>query len=134
MKKPKTVVVAEAALAAKIAESAAAKEEVRRLDHDLNAAYAAVHQAQTDADAALPQCRMVRVQWRTGVESGMAPYVIVRRTPTGMLVVRRVGGGGESTFRWSDGQYKQAEKYRWGDGSNELRDVPAEYLPKDGAR
>lgn len=131
MKKQKTVIDAEVALSAKEADVAAAKEALKRAEDELSAAYAAVRQAQTDADAGLPQCRMVRVRWRSGKEEGGANYVIVRRTPGGMLVVRRVGGGHELKFKWAEhsGKFWQAEKAGLAMDTNELRDVPAEYLP-----
>lgn len=137
MKKPKTVVDAEAALNAKAAEVSAAKEALKRLEAELAAAYVAVRSAQTEADASLPQCRMVSVRWRSGTEEGGASYVIVRRTPGGMLVVRRVGdaSGSESKFKWAEhaGKYRRAEKGSWTSDTLELRDVPAEYLPSPSA-
>lgn len=135
MKKPKTVIEAEAALGAKAAEVTAAKETLKRLEAEHAAAYAAVRQAQTEADASLPQCGMVRVRRFGGKEEDCGRYVIVRRTPGGLLVVRRVGDAdcGESKFKFSQhrGLYVQAEKTSWSSDSRELRDVPAEYLPSD---
>lgn len=131
MKKPKTVLDAEAALIAKAAEVAAAKETLKRLEAEHGAAHNAVRDAQTEADASLPQCRMVGVS-RDGAETGGAPYVILRRTPGGMLVVRRVGdaSGGESKFKWAPhAQLFQQAKPGWYRAVLELRDVPAEYLP-----
>ncbi len=132
MKKPKTVIEAEAALSAKAAEVTAAKETLKRLEAEHAAAYAAVRQAQTDADASLPQCDMVRVRRYGGKEEDCGRFVILRRTPGGLLVVRRVGEqGGESKFKLSQhrGLYVQAEKVRWASDTRELRNVPAEYLP-----
>lgn len=134
MKKPKTVIEAEAALSAKAAEVTAATETLKRLKAEHAAAYAAVRQAQTEADASLPQCSMVRVRRYSGKEEDCGRYVIVRRTPGGLLVVRRVGDadcGGESKFKLSQhrGLYVQAEKTSWSNDTRELRDVPAECLP-----
>jgi hypothetical protein len=133
MKKPKAVIAAEEALSAKAAEVAAAKEALKRLEAEHGAAYVAVRQAQTEADAALPQCGLVRVKWRTSNEEGMGRAVILRRTPGGLLVVRRVGdaGGHEFKFKWAEysGKYRQAEKGSYTDDTRELRNVPAEYLP-----
>lgn len=133
MKKPSTVVVAEAALAAKSAEVVSAKETLERLKAELSAAYVAVRDAQTEADAALPQCRLVLVRWRSGTEEGDARVVILRRTPGGMLVVRHVGDprGAEYRFKWAPyaGRYKQAERATYTSDTRELRDVPAEYMP-----
>lgn len=133
MKKPKTVIDAEAALSAKAAEVTAAKEALKRLEAEHSAAYAAVRHAQTEADAALPQCRLVRVRWRSGNQEDMGCVAILRRTPGGMLVVRRVGEpyGHEYKFKWAEyaGKYRQAEKGGYTDDTRELRDVPAEWLP-----
>jgi len=135
MKKPKTVIAAEEALAAKTAEVVAAEQALERLKAERTEAYAAVVNAQTEADATLPQCRMVRVRGYNGKVEGGARYVIVRRTPAGMLVVRRVGdsSGGESRFKWVEAAsvYREATKGRGWFDANELRDVPAEYMPAD---
>ena len=131
MKKPKTVVDAEVALAAKAVEVAVAKEALKRLESEWGIAAAAVRQAQTEADASLPQCRFVRVR-RGGTEDGNSLVVIVRRTPGGMLVVRDVGESAslEYKFKWKahEGKYQMA-KHDGYTSTRELRDVPAEYLP-----
>lgn len=133
MKKPKTVIDAEEAASAKKAEFEAAKAGVNRLEKEWFQALAAVRAAQTDADAALPQCRLVRVRWRTSNEEDMGRVVILRRTPGGMLVVRHVGDpdGSEYKFKWAEyaGRFRQAEKGSCTSDTRELRDVPAEYLP-----
>ena len=127
------MVEAEAALSAKAAEVTAAKEALKRLESEHGAAYAAVRQAQTDADAALPQCRMVRVRLSTSNEEDMGRMVILRRTPGGTLVVRHVGepDGNEYKFKWAEysRKFRQAEKSGYTYDTRELRDVPADYLP-----
>lgn len=136
MKKPKTVVDAEAALAAKAAEVAAAEEALKLLKSELGIAYAAVRQAQIEADAELPQCRMVSVRWRNGNIDYMGCVVILRHTPGGMLVVRKVGepDGSAYKFKWAEYalRYRQAEKVGHISDTRELRDVPAEYMPVGG--
>jgi hypothetical protein len=133
VKKPKTVIEAEAVASVKKAEFEAAKETMNRLEKEWFAALAAVRQAQTDADATLPQCRMVRVRRYCSKEEDCGAFVVVRRTPGGLLVVRRVGdtSGYESKFKLSRhrGLYVQAEKASLSSDTRELRDVPAEYLP-----
>ena len=133
MKKPKTVVDAEVLLTAKKAEVDAANEALKRLESELQDAYAAVRKAQAEADACLPQCNLVGLHWRTGVEASGTRVVIMRRTPGGMLVVRYAGDpiGSEYKFKWSEhsGKYRQAEKSSYAGKTRELRDVPAEYLP-----
>lgn len=133
MKKPKAVIEALAALRAKDAEVTAAKEALKRLEAEHGAAYAAVRRAQNEADAAMPQCRLVRVRWRSGNQEDMGRMVILRRTPSGMIVARYVGepDGSEYRFKWAEhsGVFRQAEKGTWTSDTRELRDVPAEYLP-----
>ena len=116
MKKPKTVIDAKAALSAKAAEVTAAKDALKRLEAEYGAAHMAVRQAQTDADASLPQCRLVRLRWRSDKDENVARVVILRRTPSGMLVVRYVGepDGSEYKFKWAEysQRFRQAENLR----------------------
>lgn len=130
MKKPKTVISAETAANAKWTEFEAAKKAMNRLEKEWFQAQAVVRTAQTEADASLPQCRMVRVRRISRNEEDMGRVVILRRTPGGMLVVRYVGepDGSEYKFKWEEyaGKFRQAEK---GSDTRELRDVPAEYQP-----
>ena len=135
MKKLKTVIAAEAALKAKQNELEQAQLTIQRLGVDLIQARAALKAAQTEADASLPRCRMVAVYSRTGKEEGVgATYVIVRKTLSGLLVVRRPGDDEECSakFKW----YEHTESYResakrrgYNNYVLELREVPAEYLP-----
>ena len=135
MKKPKTVIYAEAALAAKAGEVAASKEALKRLETEHGAAYKAVRQAQADADANFPQCRLVLVRWRTSKQEDIGRVVILRRTPGGLLIVRYVGEpyGSEYRFKWSEHsrKFRQAERGGYTDDTRELRDVPVEYQPSD---
>ena len=137
MKKPQGVVDAEAALDAKAQELSAAKETLKRLEREYSEAYTAVRHSQTDSDSALPQCRLVLVRWRSGVEDSGVAVVIVRRTPGGMLVVRHVGdsSGNEYKFKWAEhaGKYRQAEKSGFTSDIRQLRDVPLAYLPSGQA-
>jgi hypothetical protein len=134
MKKSKTVIDAETALSAKTAEVAAAKETLKRLESELGMAYDAVRTAQTEADASMPQCRVVCINRYSGGEEDILRAVIVRRTPGGMLVVRQIGylGGTEYKFKWLQHRalYTQAEKGSWSSNPRELRDVSAAYLPQ----
>lgn len=134
MKKNPAVAAAEQAKEAVAKELEEARALVRRLESDHGVAIRAVREAQEMADADLPQCRIA--QMRSGVEKNQEEarhrVVIVRRTPTGMLVVRSVGdtSGYEYKFKWSGRAYVQAEKARgFSFYYNELRDVPAEYMP-----
>lgn len=132
--KPAAVAAAEEAVTAKAAELAAANETVQRLEREYWECVAALRQAQTDADAALPQCDLVSVGWRSDKETPAGRMVILRRTPGGMLVTRRVGDAAayEYRFKWSAhrGKYVQVEKQgSWVSDHRELRSVPAEYVP-----
>ncbi len=129
MKKTKDLVDAEAAFAAKKADFDAARLHMKRLEIELSESCAAVRKARADADASLPHCRMVRIRLYGGLESYGDKAVIVRRTPSGMLVVRRIGEKDEYRFRW------RAQTQKFGKVGNffkiELRDVPAEYIPNE---
>lgn len=133
MKKPKSVLAAEALVDAKDAEIVAAQAALKQLEMERREAYLAVRAAQAEADAALPQCRMVRVRWRSGGEEELWRVVIVRKTPGGMLVVRRVGepDGYEERFRWAAyaGNYRQQKPSSFASDHYELRDVPADFMP-----
>lgn len=115
-------------------ELAAARAEVERLEADVVVARAALRDTRVAADAELPQCRMVSVRRFSGIEDEAGRVVILKKTPGGTLVVRRVGNGGgpEYRFKWSAHRAKfvQMEKYAFfGSDTRELRDVPTEFLP-----
>ena len=133
MTKPKTVIDAEAALIAKAAELTAAREALKRLEAEHGVAHAAVRSAQTAADASLPQCRQVYVSRVSGAEKDGVRCVILRRTPSGILVTRLMGvvKADEGKFKWVPHAqlFRQAFADGWTSGWLELRDVPAEYLP-----
>lgn len=141
-KLPPEVAAAEAARSAKAQELASAQETVKRLERELAEAFGAVRAARVAADAGLPKCRMVILEWRTGRISSDCEVVIVRKTPTGVLVVRRVGEDVGHTFRFkvrvsvNEVRYVQAEKATtFLSSSRELRGVPKEFQPskKGGA-
>jgi hypothetical protein len=128
------VKLATEAAAAKEAELNAAREDVKRLEAECREANAAIYRAQVEADAHLPSCRLVSIAWRSGREDDIGRVVILRKTPGGQLVVRRVGqaSGTESKFKLNPHRlvYEAAEKSKsWISGTKELRDVPAEYMP-----
>lgn len=135
MKRNPAVIAAEKAANIKADELAAARELVRRLEGEHLQALVAAHKAREEADADLPQCRLMRVRWRSGYKTEDAgPVVILRKTPGGTLVVRCVGAASGSTykFKWSEpaGAYVQTEKMgSFTSDRRELRDVPEEYLP-----
>lgn len=136
MKKPKAVLEAEAAVMVKVAELEEAKKAVLRIGKELSAARLDVIAAQTASDAELPQCRIVMYIGFSGTPTDIGRAVILRRTPSGILVVRKAGEANDEAkrFKWEDrrgtfcieGRYSQDSYY-------ELRDVPAEYLPSDQA-
>lgn len=132
MVKPPAVVAAEKARVAKEAELAAAREVVKRLEKQFGETYAAVRAAWEADASALPQCRVVRVGWRSGTERDERRAAILRKTPGGMLVTRHIDSELESKFKWSGNRYVQAERSTFYAGDhNELRDVPPEYMPKE---
>ena len=132
MKKPKIVVDAEAVAATKLAALVAARATVDALKMEHREALSAVRKAQELADAALPQCRLRRVG-REGEEiEKCARHVILRKTPTGVLVTCLVGDPGrdESRFRWNGRAFVETNQQNLGYGLLELRDVPQEFMPQ----
>lgn len=140
VKLPPEVAAAEAARSAKAQELCSAQEAVKRLERELVEAVGAVRAARIAADAGLPKCRMVSLAWRTGRVVLDCEVVILRKTPTGVLVVRRVGEDEKQTFRFKANifgdRYVQAEKgLGYVSQTRELRGVPKEFQPskKGGA-
>lgn len=135
MKKHATVMAAEAVAEEKARELAVAREMVKRLEQEDSEARIAVREAQLLVDASLPQCRLVQVHWRSGSgkEANAGRVVILRKTPGGMLVVRRVGdsfSGAEFKFKWLEhsGKYVDSRKqHAYLSDLLELRDVPEVY-------
>lgn len=136
MKKPKAVLEAEAAVMVKVAELEEAKKAVLRIGKELSAARLDVIAAQTASDAELPQCRIVMYIGFSGTPKDIGRAVILRRTPSGILVVRKAGEANDEArrFKWEDrrGTFCIESRYSQ-DSYYELRDVPAEYLPSDQA-
>lgn len=134
MKKHPEVAAAEALVEEKTKALVAAKEAVQVLERERGDAVLALHAAQKSADSALPQCRLVRVSWRSGKAEDAGLVVILRKTPGGMLVVRKVGdasGASEAKFKWREhsGKYAEAKKSSsFTSDQMELRDVPSDYL------
>lgn len=127
------VISAEQEVKNKAAELEGARATMKRLERELYEASAAVSKAQEDADAMLPQCRMVSVHLRSGETRDIGRVVILRRTPGGIIVVRGVGDTSNMTykFKWRkhSAQYVQAEKQSsFSYDSRVLHDVPADYL------
>jgi hypothetical protein len=131
MKKSAEVVAAEQAHAAKESELKSANELVKRLHAEVGETYSALRRAMEDADSPLPQCSVI--------SGGEIAYraVILRKTPGGTLVVRRVGDKLELRFEWSkyNGKFYEITKrssYSYFDRKKlELADVPEQYLPAE---
>lgn len=139
-KLPPEGAAAESARRAKAQELVSAQEAVKRLERELVEAVGAVRAARVAADAGLPKCRMVSLEWRTERVVLDCEVVILRKTPTGVLVVRRVGEDEKQTFRFKadifGNNYVQADKEPgFVSRRRELRGVPKEFLPskKGGA-
>lgn len=135
MKKPAAVVAAEQMATSKAEAVAAAKVALALLEQQHAQAMRDVRAAQEASDADLPQCREVVVSWHSGKEIRTTQVVIERRTPSGMLIVRERGDpyGLERRFKWGHHVKKfiSAERsYSMASDRRELRDVPAEYIPK----
>ena len=96
------------------------------------AARKAAREARVKADSALPQCSMVSVSWRSGNTQDAGRVVVLKITPSGTLVVRRVGDAdGDYRFNFDKhtGRWTQAERTGYATSIRELRDVPAEFAP-----
>lgn len=137
MKKSKAVLEAEAAVIAKAAELEEARKTVTLIESELSAARLDVIAAQTAADAELPQCRIVRFRGGSSTMTDIGQAVILRRTPRGILVVRKVGDASneELRFKWDayPGAFQRKAGSSYATAFYELSDVPAEYLPSDQA-
>lgn len=137
MKKTKELISAENAEKSKRLELEKAREKVKMLDIEWKAAIEAVNKAQEDADAAMPQCRLVKVSRYSGKEQDAGQMVIERKTKSGILVTRRFGIVSVSNYRFKfsqhSGVFVHAGALCYGTDLFELRDVPTEYLPSDQA-
>lgn len=129
------VAAAEQAVKSKHEELKDANATVARLNGELSEATDAMRKAREDADALLPQCRMLIKRWGRAQEEDIGRVVLLRKTPGGMLVVRRVGGPPDTTFKfkWREtpAAYVLVDKHSsFASDTRILRDVPAEYMPE----
>ena len=134
LKKPQCVLDAEAVRDDKFSAVVKARLTLQALEEELSSANRAVKQALIEADNNLPQCDMVFISWRSGVETSRYRMAIVRSTPGGKLVVRSVGEpeGEQYRFKWCEWRncFVRDEKNSGRTSiQTELRDVPIEYLP-----
>lgn len=136
MKKTKQIIEAERALSTKLEELNHTRERLKWIEAEVSNARATVRIALEAADAGLPRCSLVTIDWRSGVAKPAGDVVIVRCTPGGLLVVRKAGEENELRFKWSkfSGVYRQAEKARFTSETRELREVPPEFMPALGGR
>lgn len=108
----------------------AARKDFDTAEEVYRAAIELTREARIAADSELPQCNMVVVGWG-GKESDSVPVVILRKTPKGMLCVRRVGSDDERKFRFyrNLGFVQAWKKISLYSGEYRLRDVPKEFMP-----
>jgi hypothetical protein len=133
MAKPKVsaeVAAAEAAEDAKRAAWVAAKEAAKQAEAAYSEARAVTRTARVRADDGLPRCDMVTRKWRDPI-ADRSPVAILRKTPGGMLVVRRPGSLDELRFKFSKfrGAYVEAVKAGSFRDSRALENVPPEWMP-----
>ena len=131
MKKTKEVAEAERLQAEKRAELEEAKARVKQLEIEYGLTYEALNKARRDADEPLPKCKVVSVS-RGGSEREVSVGVVLRKTPTGLLVVRYFGRPEGATYKfkrspYTGGFYDTARSGTWGEDRLELRDVPQEF-------
>jgi hypothetical protein len=132
MKKSGAIIAAEFAVSATVQELTQARAEVTRLEDLHKKALSQLWEAQKAADSLLPQCRIVSYRRRSGVTEDLHKAVIIKKTPSGMLVVRRFGEDGEARYKWSESSrlFTQTERQtRYAYSVRQLRDVPVEFLP-----
>ena len=137
MSKKESAAVAKARLDVelKTAELGAARAEVDRIGGELSAMKKALDVALLAEDAKRPCCRLVTLSRHSqGEERNSENHVILRKTPTGILVTRPAGqdGAKESRFKFAPylGRYVPAERTGYYSAyTRELRDVPSEYMP-----
>lgn len=131
-KKDAEVLAAEKAEEEALIAWKAAESEALVAKQNYYAACRASQEARIKVDETLPQCKMVIVGWM-GNEKDDGRAAILKMTPSGQLVVRRVGNHDENyRFRLDKytGSWRQVARY----ATRELRDVPAEYLPQRGRK
>jgi hypothetical protein len=138
-----------AAVRAARAEVEAAQASLTRSEVDLEAARKRCSEAIVNlrkvyeqADESMPQCRCVSIS-RYGYrpESDVGMRVILRKTPTGLLVTRPVGepDRAQISFVWSkfNGVYREKTSSTRGgfyaSSHLELRDVPEQFMPEESA-
>lgn len=142
MKVPVHSAAARAKVADAVAREQAAQEEVNKaqavLDEKRNSlaeARKAVEEARKEADGELLQGDMVITGRSSEEADGKA--AVVRLTPTGQVVVRRVGSEGtEMRFGWNkyQGRIEQQAKGRWDGGRRQLRNLPEAFVKEVVAR
>lgn len=131
-KDPPTVIAALEVRASRHAEMVAAELAVKAAKEAYKSACAAVLEARKQADESLPQCMLVRSAWRGSRTEEAGRVVILRKTPGGLLVTRRVAETDEMRFKFSpySGVYiKQRKGSTFMSCHYELRDVPPEWMP-----
>ena len=138
--KNKSVQMAKEALAEKELALTKALEAVELAKQEKGEAYTALCKAQMDADSGLPSCDCVSIrEYGRGDPVLVARMAILRKTPSGLLVVRRLGepDGQLYHFKWSpysSTYHEKKKRERFYSGSRtELRNVPAEFIPKSEA-
>lgn len=112
-KKPKidpAVEAAEARVAELRKKLAEAEGVVVGLRATLGTAIGELDKARVAADASLPQCDVSR--FTVGRRSYEGRYVLLRKTPTGQIVARPVGGAAEQRFKPHHfGTWRAAPRY-----------------------
>lgn len=109
----------------RLEEAMAAEDRAKK---ELHEAQMALYVAKVAADAALPRCRIASLRTNSSAEA-----CIVRKTPGGMLVVRKPGEDAEEQYKWNKyfgGRFEQAKRYDKWATPLVLTDVPAEFMPQ----
>lgn len=108
--------------------------EAANAAEDHHSAIKSLKEARIREDENLPQCQIVNIEHYSAEVRHLGRAVILRKTPTGMLIVRFFGPVHkyEQRFIWDKYRsvFRQSEKGKsFAANRRELRDVPIEFMP-----
>jgi hypothetical protein len=138
-REPAAVQVAIAEMEAAKADLTTAEKAVEEARKRCDDAVVGLRKARLEADQSMPQCRCVAIsRYGSERESDIRMVVILRQTPSGLLVTRPAGEVDRplTNFVWNKfkGVYREKTANRgafYASSHLELRDVPAQFLPKE---
>ncbi len=136
MKKSPQIIAAEKAVEEAEQSVASLELQLKSARERRDEAYKALLSARMAADAELPQVTVTLRSRRTGTLVSSVPSVIIRKTPSGMLIVRGIGEPNERAHKYKLQEYSgrfvrvRAAQDKWAYNIYWLEDVPSEFLPQ----